>query len=105
MPTGGGKLDIVIEKQENKSVGDDGQHLVVTGDCLGKDRRHPVLRTVGTDQQAKVQMNYGMEAGQNVYIKGGMNVGDRSGHATHAKGGRELRQHFPDGCGHQGPTW
>jgi type VI secretion system secreted protein VgrG len=69
----GGKLDIVVEKQVCQTIGADGMHLKVEGDCNEKVGGS-VSRDVGMDVQQKVGMNYAMESGQTVYIKGGMTV-------------------------------
>ena len=69
-----GKLDIVVEKQETRQIGDGGLHLSVDGDCNEKIGGG-LSQTIGGDHHVKVGGGYGMEAaGGDVYIKSGMNL-------------------------------
>ena len=92
----GGKLDIVVEKKETKSVGPDGMELTVQGDCKHKVDGQ-VSETIGMEHHEKVGMNYALEAGQAVHIKGGMNVVVEAGLQLTLKAGSNFVSIGPTG--------
>jgi type VI secretion system secreted protein VgrG len=70
----GGKLDVVVEKQESRQIGPDGLHVTVEGDCNQKVDG-AVSLTVGKDLQEKVTGNYALGTSTgDVHIQGAMNV-------------------------------
>ena len=72
--SGGGKLDVVVEKQESRKIGPDGLHVTVEGDCNQKVGGGVSL-TVGGDLQEKVTGNYAIQTDSgDVHIKGALNV-------------------------------
>jgi len=99
----GGSMDLVVEKNANLKVGQDGLNLIVEGDRKEKTQGSQSLTVeggrkeklaslgqtvdgdcnqkvgnhsldVGQKQNVKVGMTHALEAGQEVHIKGGMNV-------------------------------
>lgn len=97
----GGKLDVVVEKKETKSIGPDGQHVSVEGDCCQKIDGG-LSQTIGMDHNEKAGMNYALEAGQAIHIKGGMTVVIEAGMQLTLKVGGSFVNLSPIGVDIQG---
>ena len=98
----GGKLDVVVEKQESRKIGPDGLHVTVEGDSNQKVGG-AVSLTVGGDLQEKVtgelcgSDRYGQRPYQGCHERG---CGSR--HAAHPESGRQFCQYHSDGSRHSG---
>lgn len=70
----GGKLDIVVEKQETKSIGEEGLHLTVAGD-VNESIAGKFSQSVSGDRHEKVTGAFAVQTESgDVYIKSGMNL-------------------------------
>ena len=79
----GGKLDIVVEKKETKSVGADGLELTVEGDCMHKIDGQ-VSETIGLDHHEKVDDELCAGVGPERAHQGRHECGHRGGDAVDA---------------------
>lgn len=98
----GGVLDVVIEKQERRSVGSDGYHLTVEGDACEKVGG-TLSHTIGSDHHEKVGMNHAVEAGMEIHLKAGMKVIIEANLQLSLKVGGSFVNITPAGVDIQGP--
>ena len=95
-------MDVFIEKKETRLVGPDGQHLLVQGDSRQKIEGK-LSETINQDHHEKVQMNYALESGLGLHIKGGMTVVIEAGVQLTLKVGGSFVDISPLGVCIQGP--